>query len=334
MLPGFRFLFAAIVVSTSVLVFGLGAAAIMRAAHEEFASSGSWRPAPEASVAQQAETAKPVIAMLRIEPTGAESKEADVSLVAAPTPAAANPSPQAAPEKTAALDPQASTPNPVQAEAAQSSDAVKQETVTPEVTAKPAMAEASAPAAASIAVPQAVPGQPVQETVPTQAAAPSPSETKTASIEQATTAASAASPDIATAAPAAVTPASSTASEPPLQDTLTPADASATGRPDPTAGNVATLGGAPVAIDQPATETKLKAEPDRSDAKKDAEAKKEKERARRRRLAARRARLAREAAMAQQRQQALYPFGQPSQPMPFAQPAQPTQFAQPAAATR
>ena len=31
MLPGFRFLFAAIVLSTSVLVFGLGAAALLRA---------------------------------------------------------------------------------------------------------------------------------------------------------------------------------------------------------------------------------------------------------------------------------------------------------------
>ena len=44
MLPGFRFLFAAIVLSMSVLVFGLGAAALLRAAHEEFASSAPlWR---------------------------------------------------------------------------------------------------------------------------------------------------------------------------------------------------------------------------------------------------------------------------------------------------
>ena len=38
MLPGFRFLFAAIVLSVSVLIFGLGAAALLRATHEEFAS--------------------------------------------------------------------------------------------------------------------------------------------------------------------------------------------------------------------------------------------------------------------------------------------------------
>ena len=41
MLPGFRFLFAAIVLSMSVLVFGLGAAALLRAAHEEVASSSA-----------------------------------------------------------------------------------------------------------------------------------------------------------------------------------------------------------------------------------------------------------------------------------------------------
>ena len=51
MLPGFRFLFAAIVLSMSILVFGLGAAALLRAAHEQFASNPSWRAAPEAMFA-------------------------------------------------------------------------------------------------------------------------------------------------------------------------------------------------------------------------------------------------------------------------------------------
>jgi hypothetical protein len=46
MLPGLRFLFAAIMLSISILVFGLGAAALLRAAHEEFASNPSWRAAP------------------------------------------------------------------------------------------------------------------------------------------------------------------------------------------------------------------------------------------------------------------------------------------------
>ena len=56
MLPGFRFLLAAIVLSISVLVFGLGAAALLRAAHEEFANTPAWRVAPEPKFAQQNET--------------------------------------------------------------------------------------------------------------------------------------------------------------------------------------------------------------------------------------------------------------------------------------
>jgi hypothetical protein len=67
MLPGFRFLFTAIVLSLSVLVFGLGAAALLRAAHEQFASNPSWHGAPEAGFAQQTETQRPVLSMLRVE---------------------------------------------------------------------------------------------------------------------------------------------------------------------------------------------------------------------------------------------------------------------------
>ena len=67
MLPGFRFLFAAIVLSMSIMVFGLGAAALFRAAHEEFASNPSWHPSPETRFARQGEATKPVLAMLRID---------------------------------------------------------------------------------------------------------------------------------------------------------------------------------------------------------------------------------------------------------------------------
>jgi hypothetical protein len=77
MLPGFRFLFAAILLSMSILVFGLGAAALLRAAHEEFASNPTWRAAPETMFAQQSETTKPVLAMLRVEPATAEAKPAE-----------------------------------------------------------------------------------------------------------------------------------------------------------------------------------------------------------------------------------------------------------------
>lgn len=68
MLPGFRFLFAAILLSTSLLVFGLGAAALLRASHEQYANP-SWRNGPqEQRFAQVSEPAPPVLAVLRAEP--------------------------------------------------------------------------------------------------------------------------------------------------------------------------------------------------------------------------------------------------------------------------
>jgi hypothetical protein len=117
MLPGFRFLFAAIVLSMSIMVFGLGAASLFRAAHEEFASNPSWRATPETSFAQQSEATKPVLAMLRVDPPPAEPKTANdvppAAVIAAPVepvgPAAQPPMP-AGPEKTAALTSEDSVP--------------------------------------------------------------------------------------------------------------------------------------------------------------------------------------------------------------------------------
>jgi hypothetical protein len=73
MLPGFRFLFAAIVLSISILIFGLGAAALLRAAHEEFVSIPSRRAPPETMFAQRSD---PVLALVRIEPSTADQKAA------------------------------------------------------------------------------------------------------------------------------------------------------------------------------------------------------------------------------------------------------------------
>jgi hypothetical protein len=75
MLPGFRFLIAAIVLSMSMLIFGLGAAALLRAAHEEFASIPSRRPPPETLFAQR-DDAGPTLALARIEPSAADQKAA------------------------------------------------------------------------------------------------------------------------------------------------------------------------------------------------------------------------------------------------------------------
>ena len=69
MLPGFRFLFAAILLSASILVFGLGAAALLRASHEQYVSNPAWRNGPQEQVfAQAPEPAQPVLAVLRAEP--------------------------------------------------------------------------------------------------------------------------------------------------------------------------------------------------------------------------------------------------------------------------
>ncbi|QPF93293.1 hypothetical protein [Bradyrhizobium commune] len=77
MLPGFRFLLAAILLSTSILVFGLGAASLLRASHEQYVSNPSWRNGPQEQVfAQASEPAQPVLAALRVEPVAPAANEA------------------------------------------------------------------------------------------------------------------------------------------------------------------------------------------------------------------------------------------------------------------
>ena len=127
MLPGFRFLFAAIMLLLSILIFGLGAAALLRAAHEEFASNPSWHATPETTFAQQTEAprreaarpeaAKPdatrtVLAMLRTD-AAAAAKLPDVPPAALPLAAAEQAAPlstPAEPERIAALKPEDSSP--------------------------------------------------------------------------------------------------------------------------------------------------------------------------------------------------------------------------------
>ena len=126
MLPGFRFLFAAIVLSMSILVFGLGAAALLRAAHEEFASNPSWRGAPETIFAQQAEATRPVLAILRVDTPALDKAPANAA-AAPPTPddperiAAQKPENSPPPETTKPQTPVAEsrvTESPAQSEAA------------------------------------------------------------------------------------------------------------------------------------------------------------------------------------------------------------------------
>jgi len=139
MLPSFRFLFAAIMLSTSMLVFGLGAAALLRTAHEEFASNPFWQAAPETTFAQQSEGSRPVLAMLRVDPVPVEHKAPDdAPSVAAPVEPAASASVAAEPETIAALGPEHS-PQP---QSAQPEIPVPESPAPSEIT--PAQAEASA----------------------------------------------------------------------------------------------------------------------------------------------------------------------------------------------
>ena len=199
MLPDFRFLFAAITMSMSILVFGLGAAALLRAAHEEFASTPAWHPPQEPVFAQQAEANGPVLAMLRIDAPVAEQKTPeDTAPAAAPSPQPAIISTPAETERTAALQPQDPLP----------SDTAKPDAPIAE---RPAQEEAPAPAVSSVpaqeakieaseqaltpALPSTLPSAlpPTSEAAPAapeQAAAPAPADatiadTKTAALDSA-----------------------------------------------------------------------------------------------------------------------------------------------------
>ncbi|MEH2510304.1 hypothetical protein V1291_001658 [Nitrobacteraceae bacterium AZCC 1564] len=67
MLPGIRFIFVTVILSASVLIFGLGAAALLRVSHEEFATPSSWRVAQPQFPPTPVETNTPTLAMLRVE---------------------------------------------------------------------------------------------------------------------------------------------------------------------------------------------------------------------------------------------------------------------------
>jgi hypothetical protein len=72
MLPGFRSLFVAVVLAISMLIFGLGAAALLRATHEEFASL-PLKPIPEVTFGSK-EAEQPTLAVLQVDtPPAAEA---------------------------------------------------------------------------------------------------------------------------------------------------------------------------------------------------------------------------------------------------------------------
>src|SRR3984885_10074169 len=295
MLPGFRFLFAAIMLSMSLLVFGLGAAALLRAAHESFASNSSWAPAPEVPFPHHPDPPLPMPATLLVEPPAIEKVDEPAKAIAAP----ADQPPSAAAEpirndQVAALKPAETLP----------AEPVKPAEPTPPIPA------AENPPAAETAI----------ETAPSPAAsAPAASSAAEASVagdERKLTIASVSETSSIKSEPAAVqvTPPQSnladTTSETMAAPATTPADSLA-------AVKIATLGGPPVDVSDDASALDIRsvklprARPDTSAINKRVQARRA---LHRRRLAAR-ARL-----LALQQLQAN-PFGQP-QTSPTAAPRQ------------
>ncbi|XSC42138.1 hypothetical protein ACF1BQ_026760 [Bradyrhizobium sp. RDT10] len=77
----------------SILVFGLGAAALLRAAHEEFANLPSRRSTPEPMFARRNDGPPPTLALLRIDPPVAEKPAENVPAAAIPETAPDIPAP-------------------------------------------------------------------------------------------------------------------------------------------------------------------------------------------------------------------------------------------------
>jgi hypothetical protein len=161
MLPGFRFLFAAILLSASILVFGLGAAALLRATHEQYVSNPSWRNGPQEQVfAQAPEPAQPVLAALRAEPVANDATPAMQDQV----PSIGLPAVETGPEQMAA----------VTLEAKAQSEAPPE----PQVAAVAPPAEPAPPATEA----------PAPEAAKTEAASPAPADTLTPADTTASTA--------------------------------------------------------------------------------------------------------------------------------------------------
>ncbi|WP_234680091.1 hypothetical protein [Bradyrhizobium monzae] len=155
MLPGFRFLLAAILLSASILVFGLGAASLLRASHEQYVSNPSWRNGPQEQVFAQA--SEPVLAALRVEPVANETAPAMQEQVPGnQVPSIGLPAVETAPEQMAAVALEAR--------------------IQPEPQPEPQVVAAIAPPAEAAPPASAVPAP---EPAQIQAAVPAPTDTLT-----------------------------------------------------------------------------------------------------------------------------------------------------------
>ena len=191
MLPGFRFLLAAILLSASILVFGLGAASLLRASHEQYVSNPSWRNGPQEQMfAQSPEPAQPVLAALRVEPVAPVANEATPAMqdqvLSNQVPSIGLPAVETAPEQMAAVTLEAKVDSEPQPEPQVVAVAPPAETAPPAI-------DAPAPDAANIQI---------------QAAAPAPADTLTLADTTVATATTTPAPAMsATDVPRTATPA-------------------------------------------------------------------------------------------------------------------------------
>ena len=96
MLPGFRILFALVVLSFAILIFGFGALALLRTAHQNLASQPTWQPAWRTPVEiastqhndrEQITNGTQTLALLRVDPPAPRPHSGMEGLGVAPAPA-------------------------------------------------------------------------------------------------------------------------------------------------------------------------------------------------------------------------------------------------------
>jgi hypothetical protein len=222
MLPGLRILFAITFLSVSVLIFGLGAAAYLRSAHDHFANA-PWRPI-EAPATARVDLAPATIAMLRVEPEATSMQPTrqidvppEVSAATEPLPVAAAVEPPRAEPPVAAI---AAPPITEAAPAPESIAQPSQETAAAPVTA-PAPETAITPPPAETSAADAKPAEPIVEA---KEAAPAPIVVAALPTEQVATMDAAPAPTAAAAPidapPVVETTASIPAAATPGGDTL------------------------------------------------------------------------------------------------------------------
>ena len=215
MLPGLRILFAIILLSISVLIFGLGAAAYLRSAHEHFANA-TIRPI-EAPAVARLEQAPATIAMLRVEPESTPA--APIARRDEPAATDANLPPPPADSVIAAIN----TPATVESAQADAAKAPAEPAVAPVQRETPRPAVVEIPPSSEPAPPPPAPSVTIETRTPEPAAAPTTVAALSVETREAPAKAEREDSPPTPAAPAVVeTPVDASAAAPPVagSDTL------------------------------------------------------------------------------------------------------------------